>query len=264
MPKLIDLTRPLVVLDEAAFPSVLKPLFRIISPTVEFVGHKEGAQIMCDLFRCRSDELPEGEGWAEENISISSHLGTHVDAPWHWGSKTAGEKAKTVDEIPLDDLYCDACVLDLTAKKGTGQAITVAELEKALDKIEYRIKPGDAVLIRTDHDKYDLLDALRYNYPGMTRESTLWLAEQGAKIGGTDATGWDRPFHVMIGDYARTADKAYIWDAHFACRDIEFYVIQQLRNLDKLPPHGFKVAFFPILLVGASAAPARVVAFTTD
>ncbi len=98
----------------------------------------------------------------------------------------------------------------------------------------------------------------------MTRESTLWLAEQGAKIGGTDAIGWDRPFPVMVADYQRTKDKRFIWDAHFACRDVEFYVVQQLANLDKLPPHGFKVSFFPVLLVGASAAPSRVVAFPLD
>jgi kynurenine formamidase len=104
-------------------------------------------------------------------------------------------------------------------------------------------------------------DPVRYLYPGLTRESALWLAEQGAKVGGTDATGWDRPFPMMIRDYQTTRDKRYIWDAHYALREVEFYVVQQLANLDKLPPHGFKVSFFPLKLVGASAAPARVVAF---
>jgi kynurenine formamidase len=37
--------------------------------------------------------------------------------------------------------------------------------------------------------------------------------------------------------------------------------VQQLANLDQLPPHGFKVAFFPIPFVGASAAQTRAVAF---
>jgi kynurenine formamidase len=251
-------------LDEATFPPPLKPLFRIISPEIEYIDHKAGAEIMCQLFNCPATDLPEQEGWAEDNISISSHLGTHVDAPWHYGSTTAGAKAKTIDEIPLEDLYCDGVVLDVSAKRGSGQAITVEDLQCALDKISYQIKAGDAVLMRTDHDKFAVTDPMRYHYPGMTRESTAWLAAQGAKVGGTDATGWDRPFHVMIGDYARTKDKAFIWDAHFACRDFEFYVIQQLCNLDTLPPHGFKVSFFPILLVGVSAAPARVVAFVDE
>jgi kynurenine formamidase len=261
MTKLIDLTRTLHNIDKKTFPPKLLPLARIIAPEIEYVDHAQGAQIMQFLFQCPNEHLPEGEGWGEENLKMSSHLGTHVDAPWHYGSTCEGKPAKTVDEIPLEELYCDAVVLDLSHKKGTGAAISIDDLQNALAKTGYRLKKGDAVLIRTDHDKFDLTDEVRYNYPGMTRESTLWLGEQGVKIGGTDALGWDRPFHLMIEEYQSTKDKAKIWDAHFACRDVELYVVQQLANLDQLPPHGFKVAFFPLKLQRASAAPARVVAF---
>lgn len=261
MSKLVDLTRALEVLDKDTFPAVLKPLFRIISPEIEFVDHAAGAAVMSELFRCHADELPQSEGWAEENLSISSHLGTHVDAPWHYGSTSGGKPARTIDQIDLSELYCDAVVLDLTHKKGTGDAITVDDLRNALEKVNYQIKEGDAVLIRTDHDKYALSDPIRYNYPGLIRESALWLSQQGATIGGTDATGWDRPFHVMIGEYMQTRDKSKIWDAHYAHREKDFFVVQQLANLEQLPPHGFKVGFFPLRLVGTSAAPARVVAF---
>jgi kynurenine formamidase len=261
MTKLVDLTRPLKMLDKEKFPQVLSPLYRIISPEIEFVGHAQGAKIMGQFFGCTEKDLPEGEGWAEDNLSISSHLGTHVDAPWHYGSKCGGAPAKTIEQIPLEDLYCDAVVLNMTAKKLTGQAITIEDLQRALDVVSYEIKDGDAVLIRTDHDKFDLLDPARYAYPGMTRESTLWLIEQGAKIGGTDGFGWDRPFTVMLQDFQATKDKYKIWDAHYAARESEFYIVQQLANLDKLPPHGFKVAFFPIPFVGASAAQTRAVAF---
>jgi kynurenine formamidase len=259
--KLIDLTRPLVPVNQEAFPKMLKPLLRIISCEVNYVDHKAGAKIMQELFQCSESDLPEREGWAEDDIVISSHCGTHVDAPWHYGSTCEGKPAKKIDEIPLAELYCSAVVLDLTAKRGTGSAITIDDLQQALQKVSYQIQPGDAVLIHTGHDKYDVCDPMRYNYPGLVRESALWLAEQGAKVGGTDALGWDRPFFHMIADYQKTKDKKYIWDAHFALREKELYVVQQLVNLDKLPPHGFKVGFFPIAIVGASAAPARVVAF---
>lgn len=261
MAKLIDLTRPIVTLDKNSFPPMLAPLFRIISPEIDFVRNDRGAEIMCGIFNCSKADLPDGEGWAEEMVTLSSHLGTHVDAPLHYGSTCGGAPAKSVDQIPLEELFCDAVVLDMSHKKGTGDAISVDDLKKALDKVQYQIKEGDAVLIRTDHDKYPLNDALRYNYPGLVRESALYIAECGAKVGGTDALGWDRPFPKMVAEYQMTKDKSLIWDAHFAYREVEVYVIQQLANLDKLPPHGFKVAFFPIPLVGASAAPARVVAF---
>lgn len=264
MTTLVDLTRPLKPLDESAFPDAIKPLFRILSPEIEYIDNEEGAKIMMALFGCPREHLPEGEGWGEDNIKMSSHMGTHVDAPLHYGSTCGGQRAKSVDEIDLADLYLPAIVLDLTDKRGTGSAITVDDLKAALDKVGCDITGGEAVLIRTDHDKYDLYDPMRYNYPGMIRESALWLADKGARVGGTDALGWDRPFHVMIAEYRRTGDKSKIWDAHFAHRDKEFYVVQQLVNLDALPPSGFKVAFFPIKLVGASAAPARAVAFLDD
>lgn len=261
MTRLIDLTRTLSNIDKSSFPPKLYPLMRIIAPEIEYVDHQKGAQIMQLLFKCTKDELPQGEGWAEENLVLSSHLGTHVDAPWHYGSTCEGQPAKTVDQIPLEELYCDAVVLDMSAKKGTGTAISVEEIKQGLKKIDYTIKPGDAVLFKTGHDNFGLTEEIRYNYPGMSRESTLWIAEQGAKVAGTDALAWDRPFHVMIEEYQRTHDSSLIWDGHYACRDIEMYIVQQLTNLDALPPHGFKVAFFPLKLQNCSAAPARVVAF---
>lgn len=261
MTTLIDLTRPLETVDKSEFPEVLHPLLRIIAPEIEFIDNKAGARIMCSLFGCTEEELPDGEGWAEENLSMSSHLGTHVDAPYHYGSTCGGERSKTIDEIPLCDLFLDGVVLDFSSRKATGSAIEVDDLKDALDKVGYQIKERDAVLIRTDHDKFKVTDPVKYNYPGLTADSASYLSKQGALVGGTDALGWDRPFMSMIMDYKASGDKRYIWDAHFAHRKKEFYVVQQLANLDQLPPFGFKVGFFPLKLVGASAAPARVVAF---
>lgn len=261
MARLIDLTRPLHNIDKTSFPKQLMPLYRIIAPEIEYLDHAAGAKEMQGIFNCTEADLPDGEGWAEENISLSSHLGTHVDAPWHYGSRTGTARAKTVDEIELSELYCDGLVLDLSHMRGSGQAIEIHDLEAALQRTGSRIKEGDAVLIRTDHDKFDLTDPLRYNYPGLVAASATWLTNSGARVGGTDATGWDRPFHHMVMDFVRTKDKSKIWDAHFAHRAKDFYVVQQLTNLHLLPASGFKVGFFPLKLVGASAAPARVVAF---
>lgn len=95
----------------------------------------------------------------------------------------------------------------------------------------------------------------------MTRDGTLFLAELGAKVLGTDAAGWDRPFVEMRRAFAESGDRSEIWDAHFAGRDREVFIIQQLVNLEALPPAGFKLGAFPLKLAGCSAAPARVVAF---
>jgi len=83
----------------------------------------------------------------------------------------------------------------------------------------------------------------------------------GAKVLGTDAVGWDRPFAVMRKAFHETGDATQIWDGHFAGREREVFIVQQLTNLESLPAHGFKVGFFPMKLAHCSAAPARVVAF---
>ena len=121
--------------------------------------------------------------------------------------------------------------------------------------------PGSAILIRTGQEAYNLTQAEFFTYPGMTREGTLFLAGLGARILGTDALGWDRPINLMKAVFQRTRERRDIWDGHFAGRDREVFIVQQLVNLAALPSSGFKVAFFPIKLARCSAAPARVVAF---
>lgn len=80
---------------------------------------------------------------------------------------------------------------------------------------------------------------------------------------GTDAAGWDLSFAVMAQKFRDTGgDNSVLWDGHRAGREREVFIVQQLANLAALPPSGFHVAFFPIKLARASAAPpARVVAF---
>ena len=50
------------------------------------------------------------------------------------------------------------------------------------------------------------------------------------------------------------------WEAHRVGQRRPYWHMEQLTNLGALPPHGFEVAVFPLKIVGASAAPARVVA----
>lgn len=96
-------------------------------------------------------------------------------------------------------------------------------------------------------------------HPGMTEESTLWLIDQGIKMMGIDAWGWDIPFTVMIREYLQ-GKRSKIWAAHLAGKQKEYCHIEKLTNLDLLPPYGFKVACFPINIENASGGWARVVA----
>ncbi len=260
--QLIDLTRKLDAADIERMPEAARAAASVLVPEIEHIEPAgRGADIMCALFGCTREDLPDGEGWGDEQIRISSHLGTHVDAPLHYGSTCEGRPARTISEIGLDELYCDGVVLDLRADAEAGQGIEVAALERAVEASGAEIGPGTAVLLRTGQEQYDVGDPGFYWYPGMTRAGTLFLADLGVKVMGTDAVGWDRPFLEMRRAFAESGDAGEIWDGHFAGRDREVFIVQQLVNLAALPPHGFKVGFFPLHLAGCSASPARVVAF---
>jgi kynurenine formamidase len=234
----------------------------VLVPQVEAITPAErGADVMCALFQCSRDDLPDGEGWGDEDLRISTHLGTHVDAPLHYGSTCEGRPARSIDEIGLDELFCDGVVLDVRAFAEPGKGIPVEALQRAIDANGAAIGPGTAVLMRTGQERFGLGDPAYFWYPGMTRAGTLFLAERGAKVLGTDAVGWDRPFLAMRQAFQESGDRREIWDGHFAGREREVFIVQQLVNLAALPPSGFKVGFFPLPLAGCSAAPARVVAF---
>ena len=260
--QLIDLTRALDSTDYERLPEPVRPSSSVLVPKVDYRGPKDrGADIMCQVFGCERHHLPDGEGWGEERITINSHIGTHVDAPLHYGSQCEGKPARTIEQIGLEELYCDALVLDLRELAKPGDGITVAALRRALEENGGEVTPGCAILLRTGMEQHSIQDLRCYVYPGMTREGTLFLAELGAKVLGTDALGWDRPFGVMRKAFEETQDESQIWAGHFAGRDREVFIVQQLMNLKDLPRHGFKVGFFPIKLAHCSAAPARVVAF---
>jgi len=259
---LVDLTRPLDAADFARLPEAARFAAAVLVPRIEHIAPDgAGADIMCAIFGCTREDLPAGEGWGDDTIHLSSHLGTHVDAPLHYGTTCEGKPARAIAEIALDELYCDGLVLDLRGRVEPGQGIPVDVLRAAVDATGAAITPGSAVLLRTGQERFGLGDPGFYDYPGMTREGTLFLSEQGAKVLGTDAVGWDRPFLAMRRAFARTRDRSQLWDGHFAGREREVFIVQQLWNLASLPSAGFKVGFFPLPLAGCSASPARVVAF---
>lgn len=259
--RLVDLTRTLDAADIDRVPEAIRPSAVNIVPRIEHIRPDgEGAEVMCQIFGCTRDDLPAGEGWGDERMHVSTHLGTHVDAPMHYGTTCEGEPARTIDQIDLSELVVDAVVLDVRDAARPGEGIPLDALRDAADRAG-GIPAGGGALVRTGQERYTVADRGFYDYPGMTRDGTLLLADMGAKVLGTDALGWDRPFRVMRKAFLASGDKSQIWDGHFAGRDREVFIVQQLANLAAIPDGRARVGFFPLRLAGCSAAPARVVAF---
>lgn len=233
--------------------------------SIHYVEHeKEGLQQMQAFLGIKPDDLvySDGLGWAIEHVEAITHTGTHVDAPYHYGPTSAGKPAKRIDEVPLDWCFAPGVVIDVRHKK-PGEFITVDDLQAALAAIDYTLRPRDIVLLQTGADKK--MDSPEYfQQPGLGREGTLWLVEQGVKVIGIDAYTLDRPFADMKADYQRTGDGRYIWPAHFAGITAEYCQIEKLANLDRIgQSHGFYVSCLPVNIKGASAAWCRAVALVS-
>jgi kynurenine formamidase len=236
-----------------------------LPPKIDYLDHRAGAVEMMKVFGIPQSALvySNGLGWSYENLTLMTHVGTHLDAPWHFYPMSEGKPSKTIDEIPLEWCYSDGVVLDMRHKKN-GEEITVEDIKESLEKINYRIKPLDIVLIMTGRDKY-IGTPEYFEQPGMSREATLWLVDQGVKIIGVDMYGYDKSFKDMANEYKQTKDGHVIWPAHFAGIEKEYCHIEKLANLDQIPkPFGFKVACFPIKIAKASAGWVRPVAIIEE
>jgi kynurenine formamidase len=247
---IIDLSAPIV-----ASPPETPELLRT---EINFSDHAQGAQTIEAMLGVPKELLRDGEGWAvEEFTRLGTHNTTHVDAPWHYNSTIAGERAQTIDELPLDWFFNPGVVLDFH-HKDDGAAVTAGEVQTELGRIAHVLEPDEIVLVRTGRDEF--LDAPDYMIrgPGVTAEATHWLYEQGVRVMGIDAWGWDAPLNLQAEEAKRSGEQGVFWAAHQA--GIPYCQIERLANLGKLPPTGFRVACFPLRVVGGSAGPARVVA----
>jgi kynurenine formamidase len=235
-------------------------------PKIDYVDHAQGAQQMEAFFPgIKKEQLPGGLGWALEFITLTTHSGTHLDAPYHYHpTMDKGQRALTIDEIPLEWCFGDGVVLDFR-HKANGERITANDLEKELDRIQYVIKPLDIVLIQTGADKAWGTPEYLVKGAGMDRESTLYLTQKGVKIVGIDAWSWDRPLPFLAEEFKKNRDPRVIWEAHFAGIEMGYCHMEKLANLAAIGrPHGFTVICVPIKIKGASAGWVRPVAVVDD
>lgn len=229
--------------------------------TIDYRDHRQGAEHMRQFFPvAKESDLPKGLGWAIEYVSLTTHSGTHLDAPWHYHpTMDGGKPARTIDRAPLEWCFSDGVVLDFS-QKPNGYKVLAADIEAELKRIGYRLKPLDIVVIRSGAETaWGSADYLSAGC-GMSREATLYLLEQGVKIVGTDAWSWDRPLSLIAEEFEKTRDASIIWEGHFAGIEKEYYHMEKLTNLGLLPPFGFKLSCFPIKIKNASAGWCRAVA----
>lgn len=255
--KIIDLSIPI----EDGLPS--DPPLQI--PNIEYQDHKATADAMASFFGTASaSDLPEGNGWAIESVRLSTHSGTHLDAPWHYyPTMNGGEPAWTVDQIPLEWCIGNGVRVDFR-DKADGYKVMGEDFERYFSKIGYTVKEGDIVLVNTGADaRWGTKEYLTAGC-GMGRDATLWLLDRGVRVMGTDGWSWDVPLPFTGKEFGKTGNPDIIWEGHRVGREKAFCHLEKLARLDKLPDTGFQVICLPISIKGASAGWSRVVALLKE
>jgi kynurenine formamidase len=259
--RFVDISAPLKAGIRSDPPDML--------PEIEYLDHHQTAPRMAGYMNMPTSVLPEGEYAAVERVRISTHNGTHLDAPYHFFSRMnertvpGGEPSWRIDQVPLEWCFQPAVKLDFRHLPD-GHVVQPDEVEAELRRIGHEIKPLEIVVVNTRagsrYGEDDYIDS----GCGMGKAATLWLLERGVRLVGTDGWSWDAPFSATRKRLAEGGSPDLIWEGHRAGREIGYSHLEKLSNLEALPPDGFQVVCFPVKVHRGSAGWTRAVAILDD
>lgn len=184
-------------------------------------------------------------------LLMSDHGPTHLDAINHL---TPDPNADSIDKISLETFFTPAICLDVS-HVGSQAAISKSQLAEALKKHNLTISQGDTVLLWTGHydrnyGKNENIEWL-YEYPGLDREATEWLHDQGCINVGVDAPSIDN-------------FKDTTYPAHHVCLEREMINTENLCNLNQVAGKRFIFCGFPLKILEGTGSPIRAVALFLD
>ncbi len=182
--------------------------------------------------------------------STPEHLGTHIDAPNHFE-----DNQPSVDKIGLESLVGPAVVIDISGKveNNVDYKLTVTDISH-WEQVNGRIQESSIVLLNTgwwrrwnDYDEYkNMDDANKLHFPGYSAEAATFLVEK------RDIKG--------IGIDTLSADCGISTDfaVHHVINGAGKYILENVANLDKLPPAGITLIVAPIKIEGGSGGQTRI------
>jgi kynurenine formamidase len=181
---------------------------------------------------------------AVNKLELGEHTGTHVDALNHMARQFRGQ---SIDTMPLSMFYTEGICLDVS-DKGLRDLIEVEDLKRALLKAQLQIKPGDTVLLYTDHYRRAFGTSDWHDGPGVSIDATRWLGEQRISAFGVE------PAAPGVRGVSNK-------EVHHICGELGFTHYENMINLHQLIGRGrFRFIGLPLKIRGGTGSPVRAVA----
>jgi kynurenine formamidase len=181
---------------------------------------------------------------AVNRLELGEHTGTHVDALNHMARQYRGQSIET---MPLSTFYTPGICLDLS-HKGPRELIETSDLERALSAAGLEIRPGDTVLLYTDHYRRAFGTELWPDGSGISAEAARWLGRQ--KIAAFRV-------ETMAPGVRHLSNR----EVHHICGELGFTHYENLVNLHRLAGRGrFRFIGLPLKIRGGTGSPVRAVA----
>ena len=181
---------------------------------------------------------------AVNRLEMGEHTGTHVDAISHMARQYRG---LSIDTMPLRMFYTEGICLDLS-HKGLRELIKTADLEDALAAAKLQIKPGDTVLLYTDHYRRAFGTQDWHHGPGISTDAARWLGAQKIAAFGVE---------TMAPGILKVSNK----QVHHICGEMGFTHYENMINLHLLIGRGrFRFIGLPLKIRGGTGSPVRAVA----
>lgn len=174
-------------------------------------------------------------------LVMSTHLGTHLDAPFHFF-----DDGRTVENLDVRKGFGPAWVLDFTHKKA-GDGISLDDMKQHADKITR----GSRLIFHTNWDKVFPQKQYFGGQPYLSVEASTWLAKQGV---------W-----CVALDCPTTYPAEYTPSHHSLLnKDAEVLIIEGLRGLERLQSRKVILIALPLRIRGRDGSPCRAMAIDGD
>lgn len=183
--------------------------------------------------------LPPAVSAADRVMMINEHIGTHVDAPYHFVKEGA-----TIDQVDLDRFWGSAVLADVSDRTPL-EPVTVRHVTDALGRRGETVRPGDILLIRTWPGGRG--DPEFQKAPALTRDVGAWAAANHLRAVGIDLPNVDHP-----------GDRSF--PVHMALLPAGILIYENIANLERVPVARFQFLGLPLRLSGATGSPVRAVA----